>query len=448
MEDATISFIIELQLADLVELESNGNGALPELRKSDAELAVSLYKKDLEEAELLLIDRHIAKSIGHAAEQNDNVIYLQEEAELASAEDHHSAQRHSHGSSNGDHVRMALPEHHVNGTLPTLLSSSSKDDDHSSVLENEQGAPASSSLAKRSLADIDMVECVACQHSRASSDILVATCTHAYCHECIAELFRTSTIDEALFPPRCCKQEITFDEARHFLPTEVSENFIKKSEEFRTLDRTYCSQPDCSKFIPVGRIQAQVGICYTCLSATCAICKQAEHVDDCPEDLAMQGFLTTASANGYQRCRSCRRMVELDTGCYHITYVDQRHDLPIRSFAHKLTGAYVNMSSVISAVRHGRDAIANSGTRTISLPVLKKLLIGLRLRTIKLLSIRQSVNVRFATRLINFWRTMNANMRDGTVKGGPIGVNNVMHSCHSSYSSAVTVDSKLAEVVV
>ncbi|GKT52609.1 uncharacterized protein ColSpa_12790 [Colletotrichum spaethianum] len=49
------------------------------------------------------------------------------------------------------------------------------------------------------------------------------------------------------------------------------------------------------------------------------MCKGAEHKDqDCAQDILTQDLLQIAAANGWQRCFSCRRIVELEHGCNHI----------------------------------------------------------------------------------------------------------------------------------
>jgi hypothetical protein len=50
------------------------------------------------------------------------------------------------------------------------------------------------------------------------------------------------------------------------------------------------------------------------------VCK-ANHTGDCPEDVGLQQVLDAAQEYGWQRCYNCRRVVELDIGCNHITSV-------------------------------------------------------------------------------------------------------------------------------
>lgn len=49
------------------------------------------------------------------------------------------------------------------------------------------------------------------------------------------------------------------------------------------------------------------------------LCKQAGHTGDCAEDKAMEQTMELAKKEGWQKCPSCGRMVELNTGCNHMT---------------------------------------------------------------------------------------------------------------------------------
>jgi hypothetical protein len=84
-------------------------------------------------------------------------------------------------------------------------------------------------------------------------------CGHAYCIDCLKQLFMTSMQDETLMPPRCCRQEISIDLAR--LTPKETEAFNGKLLEYSTKDRLYCSRPTCSAFIPPQLILNNVGTC-------------------------------------------------------------------------------------------------------------------------------------------------------------------------------------------
>lgn len=163
------------------------------------------------------------------------------------------------------------------------------------------------------------MKCASCMEVFPKTEILNATCAHAYCHVCMKQLFKNACKDEQLFPPRCCRQEIPLDVALPFLSNEDAGEFLDKIEEFTCEDRTYCFQPSCSKFISANNIICGVGSCPNCYFATCTLCKKEYHTGDCPEDPSMKLTLETAAANGWQRCQRCHAIVERSHGCQHMT---------------------------------------------------------------------------------------------------------------------------------
>jgi hypothetical protein len=71
--------------------------------------------------------------------------------------------------------------------------------------------------------------------------------------------------------------------------------------------------------------------------------------------------LQTADENGWQRCYSCRRLVELDLGCNHITFVSLTH--PPIEFELSELAAIVERNSAISVRNAGRRVLVHNGTK-------------------------------------------------------------------------------------
>lgn len=174
----------------------------------------------------------------------------------------------------------------------------------------------------------DARTCITCLEEKSSwSDIGKTKCGHYWCCECVIARFHLATVDESSFPPKCCSKngEMRFD--RQMLKFVVSLplmiEFLKKAEEYITPDRTYCSKLFCARFIPPRRIRTGwdnrgVGTCVECNSETCTNCKGAMHYGACNE-MASKDILEAVKANGWQTCSACHRIVELRTGCNHIT---------------------------------------------------------------------------------------------------------------------------------
>lgn len=147
----------------------------------------------------------------------------------------------------------------------------------------------------------------------------MASCGHNYCGQCISTLLDKATVDEALFPPRCCKLEITMDMMVSFLTDDQIKIYEAKKVEFGTADRTYCHQKTCSAFKQPISPGETIVICSDCGEKTCTVCKGPYHKEDCPKDASTKEVLRLAADKGWQQCRNCSRMIELNLGCNQIS---------------------------------------------------------------------------------------------------------------------------------
>ncbi|KAK5726131.1 hypothetical protein LTR17_013033 [Elasticomyces elasticus] len=219
-------------------------------------------------------------------------------------------QEHEHGHEH---------EHDHNGGDPDdeemLFVSDAEEDDDPMV----EGLPAAAPVAQPRGGEGNDAHCAAC-YERDEDLFPAPACHHSYCGDCLTNVFRHSMNDEALFPPRCCAQSIPFPEARIMMEPELAREFEVRAVELGTQDRTYCHEAACATFIPPVTIRADAAVCPTCDRVTCAMCKQENHPGaDCPEDEGLQLLLETAQGAGWRRCEQCRRVIERNTGCNHMT---------------------------------------------------------------------------------------------------------------------------------
>lgn len=167
--------------------------------------------------------------------------------------------------------------------------------------------------------------CVCCVEVFTLQDTVTLACSHHYCHTCLTNFFRRTLTDESIFPPKCCNGPIPCDneEIGAVLGQDLVAEFQEKKIEYETQDRTYCHVPECAAFIPARHINTEnneVGICPRCQATTCTLCKAAAHQgSDCPQDERTRAILRLAGQEGWRQCFSCHRIVELNTGCYHIS---------------------------------------------------------------------------------------------------------------------------------
>lgn len=149
-------------------------------------------------------------------------------------------------------------------------------------------------------------------------------CEHTYCRSCIRQLTFTTMEDERLFPPRCCTADIPTKTVLSSLTSREKVLFMSKMEEVQTsvAERWYCPAAKCGKWISSKRLRPQSRFqkCPYCRTPICSVCRARDHPrQECPKDPAINAVFEHARLQRWQRCYKCHTMVELISGCNHIT---------------------------------------------------------------------------------------------------------------------------------
>lgn len=331
MDQLTADLIVKLQLEDANQFFASSKGK--SRGPTDEELAFQLQQEEAETTSKLLLDRRMARSFATAVQADGSIVANNQLDEETANRDRELA---LHWTEDGgprtprkarSNPRSKPEPAHIDDEtlrrLQILYVSGPEDDYVESGMEATETATAESSTwaAQRSSKPTRMHRCIACREESEFANIIRAPCRHEYCRTCVEDLFKASMTDESLFPPRCCQQPITMNIARKFLKSDLVHQYEKKKIEHETPNKTYCSSAKCSAFIEPCHIHNEIARCPDCRSTTCTICKERAHTGDCPADTALQQLLDTARENGWQRCYSCYRVVELDIGCNHMTLV-------------------------------------------------------------------------------------------------------------------------------
>jgi hypothetical protein len=138
------------------------------------------------------------------------------------------------------------------------------------------------------------------------------------------DLFRTSIDTASLFPPQCCSRPVPLRFARRHIDAVLTDAYNSKVVESKTVNRVYCAQPTCSRFLGAYDAKPSVYKCTApgCSTTTCRYCKV--RVDDvgphqCFMDHPDKEVVTLGQQSGWTQCPGCEQMVELSTGCVHMT---------------------------------------------------------------------------------------------------------------------------------
>lgn len=330
IDQHTADLIIQLQLQDagLYFESSKGKSREP----TDEELAFQLQIEELEGNSQFLFDRRMAISFA-AAVQTDGMILADNLAEEENAAKDRDIARHwtedrfpvTAENPKSSSEPTTLDDETLSKLQILYMSGIDGYHDTSSIettnTEDEQAESSAWAARRNHRSSSLMRRCISCREEIEFVNVARVPCRHEYCRPCLEGLFNASMTDESLFPPRCCKQPIDMSIARIFLKSDLVQQYEKKKIEFETPNRTYCHSSACSAFISLSHIDGEVATCPHCGFTTCTSCKGRAHTGDCPNDTAMQQLLVTAQENGWQRCYSCWRLVELDHGCNHMTLV-------------------------------------------------------------------------------------------------------------------------------
>lgn len=341
LDPQTRDLVIQMQLEDLGALREaaaarNRKGKRRVGEVDDAEAALETYQAELASVVRNLSDHAMCESIARAVISDAGLIEHSLWEEARSARDREMALGMSpqgahraakvHVPSIPPFVDLSLVEkfqnlqfHPIDGDRDTAGRA------ESSTWAASRRQPATNGGKQQQLSKV----CVACCDKKYAADVAACPCSHDYCRDCLDSLFRASLTDETLFPPRCCGREIPLQIYRDLVnDAKFMGTFRAKKIEFETPNRTYCHQPACSTFIPPRSIYMNVATCLRCSGQTCSICKGRAHQgSDCPQDQALQETLHLAAEQGWQRCGSCRTVVELHHGCNHISEWPDRYPL-------------------------------------------------------------------------------------------------------------------------
>lgn len=167
--------------------------------------------------------------------------------------------------------------------------------------------------------------CRICYDETNPSNLLKLPCYRSqncyYCSPCLTKLFELALKDEAHYPPKCHRRQISLNTARRYLPKSLIRQYQIKSLELSTKNKVYCSKVSCNAFVAPHSIHNGLAHCQECHTRTCVQCKEGEHFGPCDEGAGILVLQRLAESQKWQTCPDCRKIVEKVDGCPHILYV-------------------------------------------------------------------------------------------------------------------------------
>ena len=207
----------------------------------------------------------------------------------------------------------------------------------------------------------DNTTCVSCLDLVSRLKVARSPCNHEYCRNCIETMFENVIENRTPFPVRCCGQPIPLSTAQPLLRPGFIPLYKQKEIESKTVDKTYCSNVRCTRFLHGNDIRNGKATCPTCKRVTCIKCKSIAHTGGCKADPGIAQVLELGKRNGWQQCYSCHQIVERIYGCPHIVLVlSCRLQIEFKANDILVTGADAVLYSVTTVGNAGRQAAARA----------------------------------------------------------------------------------------
>ncbi|KAF1830505.1 IBR domain-containing protein [Decorospora gaudefroyi] len=161
--------------------------------------------------------------------------------------------------------------------------------------------------------EVQRVDCLVCMNDELPINKTVKlACGHRMCYSCLKRQFTLSVQDPQHMPPRCCTTEhIPLKYAERLFDDKFKVLWNRKYQEYTTANRLYCPAKGCGQWIKPSRIK---------MDPTYGRKYARFHTKrECPKDEETNRLVEMAKEKGWQRCYSCKAVVELKEGCNHMT---------------------------------------------------------------------------------------------------------------------------------
>lgn len=179
-------------------------------------------------------------------------------------------------------------------------------------------------------------------------------CEHQQCTNCMRKLFLTALGDNSLLPLRCCEIPIDMNIATVLLEKDKAKVLLQRAVEVGVKNKMYCST--CNEFWNLDGIDSKVAVVKKkrlckCGTWLCIVCKTAAHPGlTCESHRDAQSgsdklVLSLAREKNWKQCPGCSTLIELRSGCNHITCSNCRHEFCFNCLSRWTTTSYSSACS-------------------------------------------------------------------------------------------------------
>ncbi|XP_071698485.1 E3 ubiquitin-protein ligase RSL1-like [Rutidosis leptorrhynchoides] len=187
----------------------------------------------------------------------------------------------------------------------------------------------------------EIEKCVICLEDKIKDNFIqVDGCNHRYCDSCMKKHAEIRLLQGMV--PKCphedCDSDLGIETCEMFLTPKRIEMMRKhlKEASIPVAEKVYCPYPKCSTLMSKTELQrfpryvneGGARTCNKCHGNFCINCRVPWHIDmTCVEykrknpmpPVEESKLKTLAAENLWRQCIKCQHIIELTTGCYHMT---------------------------------------------------------------------------------------------------------------------------------
>ena len=175
--------------------------------------------------------------------------------------------------------------------------------------------------------------CMICQNPlNRISIIAVPECMDSFCKDCLHEYIKLRIEESQVLSMPCpnheCRVEINELTIKSLISSDLYEKYLTfRSNEELSRDPfvRWCPKPDCKGY-DIGSLKKNQLVCNVCEYNFCYYCSEAWHPKEKCKAGADKEMDQWAKSHGLKYCPNCRRKVEKNLGCDHMTCLKCRYE--------------------------------------------------------------------------------------------------------------------------
>ncbi|KAF3931399.1 hypothetical protein ABW19_dt0201319 [Dactylella cylindrospora] len=277
-----------------LQLQELGAARGEQFMNLDRNLSPDEFQDALSKIQTILSDHQMAKSMAKAVHQDYKAITQALIAEDAITQDRLLAFRVAKSIPNNEGDKIPV------GLKPFRKPIPQPDTVLLGLDSTEAGSSTGPDLQLQAIKayNRDRVPCGVCGKLLPKALSICCPCRHVYCRDCLRSFTFMAIKDEAMYPLKCCKQEVPRRTIFKILEPAEYQQYLEVGIEYSTPNRQYCTKKDCLKFIPLDRINGNVAVCKACQTKVCTLCKNEAHQGRCEKDQNLEFVMNIARENG------------------------------------------------------------------------------------------------------------------------------------------------------